>query len=414
MVSEEQIDLIVERLVSRIDKANTYFLRKIGESIKTIRELSPSDAQQLVQILKYGGSYEDIVREIQRYTNMNINEIDAIFNAYAQKDASFSRQFFKYRQISFPTQNVALEAQKKAIAQVVKNDLYNFTRENVLGYSLRDIDGNVRFTGLRETYNRVLDEALLNVSQGKESFDSAMSHIMEDIGGSGLKTIDYSSGRSIRLDSIARMHLKDGLRNLHNANQEILGEQFQFDGWEISVHSNPAVDHMQVQGRQFSREQYELLQTTGTATDTAGKVINMHRENKDGEESDFFRPISDYNCYHVAFSIVLGVSKPRYDEEALQKIIDERKQEFEFEGKKYNKYEGTQLQRKIERAIREQKDIQILAKEGNNKELIDKSQEKISQLTNKYYKLSKIGNLPTRLERLKVNGYRKVAKSKLK
>ena len=41
--------------------------------------------------------------------------------------------------------------------------------------------------------------------------------------------------------------------------QKIIGEEIGADGYEISVHSNPAPDHELVQGRQFSLEEYEKL-----------------------------------------------------------------------------------------------------------------------------------------------------------
>ena len=70
-------------------------------------------------------------------------------------------------------------------------------------------------------------------------------------------------------------------------------------------------------------------------------------------------------------------------------------------------YEGTQLQRNLERAIREQKDIQILAKASDNIELVGQAQQNITQLTNKYKELSDLSGLPTKVNRLRVSGYRK-------
>ena len=411
MINENQIELLVERLVNRIEEANTYFLMKMGSSIKKIRELTPSQAQQLVNILKYGGDYEDIIREISKLTNLNIKDIDDIFSNYAKKDQLFYEKFYQYRNIPFVEyeQNEALKRQTEALANIVKNEMYNFTRANVLGYTIRDINGRVQFTGLRETYNRVLDEALLNVGTGKESFDSAMTRIMKDIGGSGLKTIEYASGRSMRLDSAIRMHLKGRLRELHNENQKIIGEEIGADGVEISVHSNPAIDHASVQGRQFSIEEYEKLNNGLEAKDYKGKTYTLDHDNKNG-----YRPISELNCYHYIFSIVLGVSEPEYTNEQLQDIIDKNEKGFEFEGKKYTNYEGIQLQRNLERAIREQKDTQILAKSSDNLELISDSQMKITYLTRKYHQLSEISGLPTKVQRLRVSGYRRVAKNKLK
>ena len=71
-------------------------------------------------------------------------------------------------------------------------------------------------------------------------------------------------------------------------------------------------------------------------------------------------------------------------------------------------YQGTQLQRLIERRIREQKDVQILAKSSGDKELTLQAQTKITQLTTKYKQLSQISNLPNQLKtRGRVAGYRR-------
>lgn len=404
MITEEQVDLLIERLIRRIEEANTYFLMKMGASVGKIRELTPTQAQQLVQILKYGETYDEILQELARYTNLNIQDIDEIFKNYAKKDAQFAKKFYEYRNIPFVKyeQNMALKRQTEALANIVKNEMYNFTRSNVLGYTIRDLDGTMQFIGLRETYNRVLDEALLNVGQGKETFDSAMTRIMKDIGGSGLKTIEYQSGRSIRLDSAVRMHLKGKLRELHNENQLLFGSEFGSDGVEISVHLNPAPDHENVQGRQFSNEEYAKLNGGFEAVDYKGKTYTL-----DHDDNGSYRPISEMNCYHYIFSIVLGASEPEYSDKQLKEIIDSNDKGFEFEGKHFTNYEGTQLQRNLERAIREQKDTQILAKASGNTELVGKAQEKITQLTHKYNELSQISGLPTKMQRLRVAGYRR-------
>ena len=406
MITEEQIETLVERLINRIEEANTYFLMKIGASIGKIRELTPTQAQQLVQILKYGGDYEDIIKEIAKYTNLNVSDVDKIFANYAKKDQLFYEKFYKYRNIPFVeyAENEVLKRQTEALANIVKNEMYNFTRANVLGYTIKDINGRVQFIGLRETYNRVLDEALLNVGTGKESFDVAMSKILKDIGGSGLKTIEYESGRSMRLDSAVRMHLKGRLRELHNENQKIFGAEFDSNGYEISVHSQPAPDHEQVQGRQFSIAEYDRLNSGLEAKDYKGNTYTLDHDGKNG-----YRPISEMNCYHYIFSIVLGVSESEYDDKQLQQIIDDNNKGFEYEGKHYTNYEGTQIQRNLERAIREQKDIQILGKSSGNNQLISESQQKITQLTHKYNELSKISGLPTKAQRLRVSGYKRVA-----
>lgn len=412
MISEKQLEQLIEILVNNVEKANIVFLENIGSSIKKIGELSPSKAQQLIQILKYGGNYEEIELEMARILNTNIETIDKMFSEYAKKDQKFYEKFYKYKDVEFVpyAQNIALQRQTMALANITKNEMMKYSRTKAIGYNIRDLGGNVRFMGLQETYDRVLDEAFLNIGQGKESFDSAMRNIMKQLGGSGLKTVDYTSGRSIRLDSTVRMHLMNNLTELHNRNQEMFGKEFGADGVEISVHELPAPDHADAQGRQFSNEEYNKLQTLGVAKDYTGKTINMHLDLKSANASRLeFRPIGQYNCYHYEFRIVLGVSKPNYTSEELQQKIDKAKEIVTIDGKDYTRYECTQLQRKYEREIRKQKDIQILARKANDIDLIDESQSKITELTDKYNEISKLSDLPTKVRRLQVEGYRKVA-----
>lgn len=411
MIDEFDSEILIERLLRRIEQMNTYFLKKIGSSIKQIRNLTPSEAQRLIQILKYGGNYEEIIRELIKYTNLNVQDIDEIFYNYAKKDLNFYEKFYEYRNIPFIPfdQNSALKMQTMALANIVKNEMYDYTRANVLGYSIRDKYGKLQFKGLRETYNEALDTALLNVGQGKETFDSAINKILKDIGNSGLKTVDYKSGRSVRLDSTLTMHLKSRLRELHNENQKIIGEEINSDGVEISVHLNPAPDHENAQGHQFSNEEYEKLNNGLDAVDYKGRTITLDHDHKNG-----YRPISEMNCYHYIFTIVLGVSEPNYTDEELKKIIDDNKKGFEYQGKHYTNYEGTQLQRSFEREIRKQKDIQILARESGNDQLVAESQQNITWLTKQYKEFSNISGLGTKMERLRVSGYKRIAKSKLK
>ena len=413
-VSEKTINKLVDHLTKNTYKANEYFLNTIGEMIKQIRELSPSDAHKLVQMLKYGGKYQDIVRELSNISGIPKRDIEKIFSNYAKIDQNFYEKFYKYRNIKFTPfdENLALRRQTMALANITNGTLKNFTRQRALGYSFRDVKGNVTFHGLKETYERVLDEAVLNISQGKEAFDSAMSRILKEIGGSGLRTLDYESGRSYRLDSAIEMHLRSALNNLHNENQKIIADEIDADGVEISVHMNPAPDHEEAQGRQFKTNEYdkngklvkegewEKLQKGEDATDYTGKTISLVK-------GKTYRPISEYNCYHYVFSIVLGVSKPQYSNEQLQKIRDDNNKGFEYDGVHYTNYQGTQLQRLIERKIREQQDIHMLAKASNNIDLANESQMKITELLNTYNKVNKASGLQPNTSKLYSYGYKR-------
>ena len=53
MLSQEVEEKLANILVTRIEETNSYILKRIGEAIKQISTLTPSQAYQIQQILKY-------------------------------------------------------------------------------------------------------------------------------------------------------------------------------------------------------------------------------------------------------------------------------------------------------------------------------------------------------------------------
>lgn len=414
MINEEQLEQLTEILVKNVEKANIIFLENIGEIIKKIGELRPTEAHILINMLQYGGNFTKIELEIARLLNTNIETIDKIFSEYAKKDQQFYKQFYQYRNIPFTPykQNNALKRHVQALANITKNQMMKYSRTNAIGYSIKDLSGNPRFLGLRETYDRVLDEAFLNVGQGKETFDSAMRNVMKQLGGSGLKTVDYESDRSVRLDSTVRMHLMNNLTELHNENQRLFGEEFGANMVEVSHHQNSAPDHIDsIDGKQFARinilkEQIKNGEEPNIKmSDIKGNKVKVNGKwyyDFDYINDNLERKVGQYNCRHYTFEGVLGVSKPNYSEEELKKDKEKNEKGCIIDDKHYTLYEIEQLMRTYERNVRSYKDINILAKSADDTELIDSSQNKIDKLMNKYKDICKISGLRPQYDRLRV------------
>lgn len=396
MLSEQVIEQLVERLTKRIEETNVRILKKISIDISSFRNLTETEAQQLAQILKYGGSYQEIVKEISKMTNLNTKDIEDIFEGVAKKNQMFAKQFYDYKGIDFIPykDNVELQRQVKAIASITKGTYRNLSRS--LGYTTIDRNGRPHFTKLARMYQDSIDRAVLSVAQGKDTFDNEMQRMIKQYADSGIKTVDYQSGRSIRFDSVVRRNMQQALRNMSNDLQQQFGEEFGADGVEISVHSQPAPDHAYVQGRQFTNEEFEKYQNHEDAKDTTGTVHY-------GQDH---RAISEYNCYHYIFSVILGVNKPIYSDKQLEDINSTNEEGFTIDGKKYTLYEGTQMQRKLELEIRKAKDNQIASINQDDKM---NSQKKINQLTTKYNDLCRKSGLKRKANRMRVSGYKKVA-----
>lgn len=416
MLSDEVLEKVIARLTRKWEQGNTYVLEQIGKSIKEIGTLSPSKAQQLGQIIKYGGDYDKITKKLAEITNLNVKDIEKIFEEVAKSDYNFSKQFYDYRGKKFIPydENQVLKKQVKALTNEATKQYIELTKTKALGFTIKDpVTKKEIFKPLKKAYIEAMDTAILNVAQGKTTFDQEMYKQIKELADSGLKTFTYGD-RTMRVDSAIRMQMRGALRNLHNETQQLVGKDYDADGVEISVHMNPAPDHALVQGRQFTTNKYdengelvekgefEKFQSDEDAKSYDGTLFTAKFDGHDR------RSISEYNCYHYVFAIVLGVNKPEYSNEQLQKIIDDNNKGFEFEGKHYTNYEGTQLQRAIETEIRKAKDEQISARAAGINENIITAQKKITTLTNKYKELTKASGLSDEIKRARVSGYKRV------
>lgn len=423
MLNDEVLEKVIDRLTERINAGNEYIINEIGKSVGQLRTITPSKASQLAQILKYGGSYEKIANKLAKITELNVKDIYKIFEEVAKNDYDFAERFYNYRDIDYIPyeEHTALKTTVDAIANMTADEYVNLSNTTAIGYAIKDDLENLTFKNIKQTYYEMVDEAVLNVGMGKETFDEALYSKLKEIGESGLKVVYPSTyvdknGNvqyyTKRLDSALKMNMRDSLRQLHNETQELFGEEFDADGVEISVHSNPADDHANVQGRQFSKEEYEKLQTEGCAKDYKGEFVDMRHYSKKGNMS--FRPISQYNCYHYIFNVVLGVDDPEYTDKQLENINEKNEQGFDFEGKHYSLYDGEQLLRKLELELRKSKDTQILARSSNNLQLISESQSRITHLTNKYRNILKVSGLPNAIDRARVVNYKRININKFK
>ena len=405
MFNEERENILIERLVRRQEKANEQILKELGKILGEIGQLTPSEAYTIGQQLKYGESLQKIIKILSKQSQLTEVEIYQMLEGEARYNLDFSKKYFKAREVDFipykdnrPLQRLVNEIAIATINNVGVSELQNISRTT--GITYLDRNGNRVTRNIIDAYNEIVDDAIVNVATGKESFQQELQRQLKTIGQSGIQKIEYESGRHRRIDSAMRMNLKDGLSQLAIAQQEIVGGQFGNDGWEVTVHSYPAIDHEDIQGHIFYNEEFEKLQDYeyfGDIKDVNGRIYT-----RDG--SNHIRPIGELNCYHVAMAIVVGVDKPRYAQEELDKINADNEKGFDFEGKHYTLYEGTQLQRRLELEIRRNRETEIMAKASgeSGKQLLEDTRATINQLFNKYHALSQISGLPTKLERTRL------------
>lgn len=396
MLNQHQIQLLPERIYKHLADINTEYLVSVGEVLKEIGELRPTDVHQLQQMYNYGAQSYKLSLQLAENTQKDISEIYDIFDIVAKENYKFAKPFYEARHIDYIPyeENIPLQRKVEAMAKQTVDEYVNMTQHTA--FAIFDKDGkslaplyeknaNKIATSLSDTYTKVVDYAVTQVNFGMESYNKAVKDIIKTMSASGIRTVDYATGYSRRLDTAVRQNVLWGVKECNQQVANLVGEEFGADGREVDYHMHPRPSHADMGGRQY-------------ALGPARTVNGVHYQSFE----EVAKPLlEEYGCLHFSFPILLGISRPAYSEEELAEYAIADKTTFEFEGKKYTMYEGTQLQRKVETALRHQRDILNMAKAAGNgdTELIARS--KIRMLTDKYSELSKVSGLPTQMERTK-------------
>ena len=117
------------------------------------------------------------------------------------------------------------------------------------------------------------------------------------------------------------------------------------------------------------------------------------------------RPIGMWNCRHFAFPIILGVSEPANSKELLENYRRTSRERITIDGVTKTRYEWTQQQRKLETAVRRQKDIANTAKAAGDDVLRREAQYKIERYQAVYERITNKALLTADKSRMRVSGF---------
>lgn len=435
MINEELQEKLLSVFDKRFQDYNTKVLEELGNVIKQFKDLTPSQAYELGQQLKYNTTVKDLLDELSKISGLSVKDLKAILEKVAKENIGFADVYYKARGLETPlySENKALQRLVSSVYNISGSEFKNISKTT--GFRLLDSNGNPLLLDIDETYKYVIDKCVVTISQGKETYQQSMRSTLKQLSDSGVRKIDYANNYSRRIDSSVRMNVLDAVREVSNQSQMLFGEEFGYNAVEVSHHSNSAPDHsnndiengkFDIDGHQFVK--LDILKEqikNGMEKEITLKDIDdvNHRVKCKGKwyydfdyiNNNLNRPVSTMSCYHYIFSVVLGVSRPQFTDKQLEEDKKKNNDGFEFEGKHYTFYDGEQLLNRIALEIRKNKDTQIMAKSSGDYDLILSSQTKITQLTTKYRQVVKISGLPNKLATKGwVPGYKRTSVKNLK
>ena len=372
------LDGLIEQLRSRAEGINTFWLKAIGKRIRELKHLDPSDAAGIAAIRNDTHLVADIVEMVQKAGQDTVEDARNVLRAAARLSMEASPV----------AQDLTMDEWINGIAQASAGRLSNLSNTTAVGVRLNLAGDTGSLLTPGEAYKTLIDAAAAQMASGTMGLNQAVRNVLKQFADSGLQVVDYESGRTRSLGAAVEMNLKEATSMVYQGVQERIGQEFGADGVEISAHWDCAPDHLDVQGKQYSKAAFEKLQ------------------------GSLARPIGKLNCRHIIYSIILGVSEPTYSDAELREMKEKSLAVQEFDGKYMTTYEATQVQRKLEREIRKQKNRSVLAASAGDDEMRREAQMKINQMTGKYKDLSDAFGLKTKAERMSVSGYHRVEERK--
>lgn len=400
MLSDTAIDNLVQQIVNRQEGINIYVLTKIAHRLKLIGELSPKNIKQMQILVQMGTDIRQMNDYLAEMSDMQVRDIKSIIKTVALDNYLDAKPLYDYRHRSFVPfeQNTKLQQITNAIAEQTANTYKNLSNSSATGFWVKDKYNpqQLVFKSIDNSYRDAVDKAIQAVQSGAVDKEEAIRNVVKQLLDSGIRRLYWDSGYSQRLDTAVRRNIQDGVKQINQRIQDEIGKQIGADGKELSVHVNSAPDHEPFQGHQFTDEEYEKLQSSEDFKDVNGEKFTGVK-----------RVIGEWNCRHFALSIIVGKSKPRYSSQQLQNMIKKNHIGYmNADGKHFTLYECTQVQRKLETKIRYAKEEQMLMKELKNNTFRNLARRKVEYLTAEYERFSKQSNMPMRLNRTTVPGYK--------
>ena len=371
MLTPEQIEgfrLAAGRL---IDPVNTYLLKDIARRIQEAGKLTSTAAYEAWQVEWLGKGRKELERELSQLLGVTRREARKLLRSAARYGYDTTLSRYPGHLVPFDT-NQAIQQIVSAAVTLAGDELKNITQTK----AILMVDPYGRYQALPKAYCACTDYAFQQVFTGAADYNTAIRQACAGIAKHGV-SIAYASGVHTSLEAAVRRNIMGGLglmtEQISRQNHDDLG----CNGWEISAHANSAPDHEPIQGRQYSDKAYDTL------------------------NNGLVRRIGTLNCGHVASPIILGVNSPQYSAEELEKFRQDNEAGVTFDGKHYTGYEATQMQRRLERAIRAQKRRVLLA--GPEDAAPRKS--RLVLLQQEYHRFSDGVGLRTEDERLEVSGF---------
>jgi len=389
MLTPEELEYVPQGISKLFRDLQLNIMSDIVERIAYNKEITRTADLEISRLYELGTSKEVIKRHIKRTLGLTSSEIDRIYKTILAEDYARYEPIYKQLGESFVPyrKNKPLQQLINGIKEQTKAEFKNITQS--LGFAVKNAKGAVTFKPIAKFYQETLDNASMQIMSGAYDYNSVIKRAVKQMTDSGLRTVDYASGISNRVEVAARRAVMTGFNQtvgrITEENAEKLGTEY----FEVTYHQGARPTHQPWQGRVYSKS--ELVSVCGY-----GNIAGL----------------KGANCRHDFHPFFPGVSKRLYTDEELDRMNAEENTPKEYKGKQYTTYEATQRQRRIETALRaKREEIHLLEQGGADADDILAKKAKYHGLSSEYAEFSKAMGLPQERQRVNISPFKGVDES---
>jgi len=377
MNPEASIETSIDRISDRLTEVELMAMTLAG---KRLAEIWDKDLSNYFYLDDANNDLRKIHKALNKAHKENIAQMNSLFKGVTAEVYSTGQEMAERKDARLSPLSGYRQEASPLLRQAVKN--YEIAAKS---------------TTLNETYKKTIRKYVSRLTTGDEEYAPvAIRKATRELLDQGISTINHKSGRIERMDTAVRRDLLQEYTQIVNDVQEKLGEELDASAIEVSFHRNSAPDHEDIQGRVFLLSEFEKLQSGQEARDVIVEKYDPEKPEEEwlGEYYQTDRPITFWNCHHMIFSFLLGISERSTSLEDLENAKKENKDGIDWNGERISLYDGIQEQRRIETALRREKEAKAILYElrgiENAEHYYQQTRQNIKALNAEYERLGEI------------------------
>lgn len=409
MYKSDELELFPKNIEEIYAGLENDIMNNIIRRIAETGEITRTADWQLNRMYNMGADKTDIKKHIQEALNLSDTEIEQLYSDTLKE--GYLRDESLYRAVGqefIPfEENMALQQLIEATKQQTAKQLKNITR--TMGFAVKQPNGRKTFKTVDDYFKDTMDNAVMHVLNGTFDYNSIIRKVTDEMTRSGVRSINYDSGISTRIDVAARRAILTGVNQVTSKISSDNMQKLDTEFVETSWHSTARPTHQVWQGRVFY---WDRADPNAEKIEAGVLYKSFIRETGYGEVDG----LCGANCRHTFYPFIPGISVRTYTDEQLEELNRQENEKKEYNGKEYNKYEAIQYQRRLETSMRKyRQDINLLKQSG----LADDSDEviaarcKYQTLSRKYSDFSKKMGLREHRDRVNVDGLKDIGNTKI-